>query len=135
MESGTNALSISEGSGAGRISARLVDGILWISIEDEPAGDCLVAVFRRGIAAGWITPSMPALVDLARFTGAVDWAAIRTVRTMAPWGTGSSGASRVAYIVRSNLFGTLIEVASALFVTAKHRAFTNQAEALDWLRR
>ena len=135
MESGRTAPLISESSTEGRVSAQLSDGILWSSVEGEPAGDCLAAVFRQGIAAGWITPSMPALVDLTRFIGSVDWAAIRTVRTMAPWGTGPSGASRVAYIVRSNLFGTLIEVASALFVNAQHRAFTNRAEALDWLRR
>jgi len=134
VESGPNAPLISENSPEGRVSAQLRDGILWISLEDEPAGDCLVGVFRRGIAAGWIKPSMPALVDLTRFIGSVDWAAIRTVRTMAPWGTGPSGDSLVAYIVRSSLFGTLIEVASALFVNAQHRAFTNEAEALDWLR-
>jgi len=135
LESGDTAPLISESSADGRVWAQLLDGILRISLEDEPAGDCLVAVFRQGIAAGWIKPSMLTLVDLTRFTGSVDWAAVRAVRTMAPWGSGPAGASRVVYVVRSSLFMTLIEVAIALFAKTQHRIFTNQAEALDWLRR
>ena len=129
-----NTLSISESNGAGRVSIELSNGILKVTVEGEPPGECLVTVFRRGIADGWVTPSMPALVDLSRFIGAVDWAAVRAVKDLAPWGTGLTGPSRTAYIVRNSMFGTLILAASALFVTAHHRAFTTEADALAWLR-
>ena len=130
----SNPLSISEGNGDGRVSVELLDGILRVSVVGDPPGEYLVTAFRRGVAAGWITPSMPALVDLSGFIGSVDWAAVREVRTLAPWGTGSSGPSRVAYMVRNSMFGTLILAASALFAMAHHRAFTNETDALAWLR-
>lgn len=135
VTSGPNPLRISEGSGRGRVSAQLLDGILWVAVEGEPAGDCLVAVFRKGLAAGWIKPSMPALVDLTGFVGSVDWAAIHTINGLAPWGTDPSGAARVAYLVRNSMFGMLIRIMSALFSEAQHRTFRNEADALDWLRR
>jgi len=130
----SNPLSISESTGAGRVSVALAEGILRVSVEGDPPGECLVAAFRQGVAAGWITPSMPALVDLSHFIGSVDWAAVREVKTLAPWGTGPSGPTRVAYMVRNSMFGTLILATSALFVNARHRAFTNEADALAWLR-
>jgi len=130
----SNPLSISESKGAGRVSVEFSDGILRVSVEGDPPGECLVATFRQGIAAGWITPSMPALIDLSGFIGSVDWAAVREVRSLAPWGTGPSGSSRAAYVVRNSMFGTLILAASALFANARHRAFTNETDALAWLR-
>lgn len=133
--SGPNPLRISEGGGMGRVSAQLLDGILWVVVEGEPAGDCLVAVFRKGLAAGWIKPSMPALVDLTGFVGSVDWAAIHTINGLAPWGTGPAGVSRVAYLVRNSMFGMLIRIMSELFMAAQHRTFRDEADALDWLRR
>jgi hypothetical protein len=129
-----NPLSVREGSSAGRITIRLDDGILWISIEDEVPGDSIVAAFRKALAAGWIQLNMATLVDLTRFTGSVDWAAIHTIKDLAPWGTAPAGKSQVAYLVRDDLFGVLIRVTGALFARSHHRAFIDEAAALAWLR-
>ena len=125
----------SEGNSAGRISAELVDGILVIRAEDDPPGESLLALFGRGVKKGWITPDMPALVDLTRFTGSVDWAAVRAVREMAPWGDGAPGRSRVAYLIPDSEFNLLIRIAAALFTRTRHRAFLECAAAMEWLRR
>ena len=129
----SNPLPIIEGSGADRISIRLVDGILRISVEHEPPGECILVAVSKGIAAGWIRPNMLALVDLTRFTGSVDWAAMRAVKDLAPWGAGPTGRSRVAYLVRNDVFRFLIRATAALFMRTQHRTFRTEADALVWL--
>jgi len=125
---------VTEGTGAGRVSLQLLGGILYVTVEDETPGDCLLTAFQRGVAAGWVRPGVPTLVDLTRFTGVADWAAIRAIRALAPWGTAPDARSRVAYLVRHSHFAPVIEVVSALFARQRHKLFSQREDALAWLR-
>jgi hypothetical protein len=109
--------------------------ILWVLVENEATGDNLVICFTRGLGRGVVDLASPALVDLTRFTGAVDWAAIRAVKDMAVWGRGARRKTRVAYLVRDGQFAALVKIIAALFPRSSHRAFYRLDEAVAWLLR
>lgn len=114
------------------ISLKVAQGIVWIHLEQEPSGDALRQCIQRAVAAGMIGSGRRVLVDMRRFTGPIDWAAIHDIRAMARWG---GGGSRVAYVARSGLVAVLLRVFSDLFPRSSHRFFTEPDEALIWLRR
>lgn len=126
-------MTVSIGGNKGSVSLSIAQGLLWIVVDGEPTGDQLLSCFEAAREAGWLRPNMRALVDLARFTGLVDWSAIGAIRDMMPWGTGTEEASRVAYVVRNDVFGMLIRVMGALFPRSRHGLFFEQSKALAWL--
>jgi hypothetical protein len=122
---------IAKGGASGRIRLKAAGHRLHVVVENEPGGACLVACFREGLEKGVLHPSMRALADVTRFTGSVDWEAIHVVAGMAAWGEG--GESRVAYLVRNDLFEPLIKILQVLFDKTRHQSFTDLAKAIAWL--
>ncbi len=117
----------------GGVFLRRKCNLLWILIENEATGEDLVRCFADGLSAGVVEPSIPTLVDLTRFTGAVDWTAIRAVRDLAAWGRGVKRNSRIAYVVRDGQFAALVKIVAALFPRSVHRAFYKLDDAVSWL--
>jgi hypothetical protein len=124
---------IASQSPEGGVFLRRREGILWIMVEGEASGDNLVSAFRQALDRGVVDLWMPSLVDLTRFTGAVDWAAVRTVREMAAWGRGNKPKSRVAYVLRDQRVVALVKIIAVLFPRSTHRAFYDVAEAGRWI--
>lgn len=104
---------ISSSCAEGGAFPRREDNMLWILVEKEAEADELVSCFKEALQAGWMKLSMSTLVDLTRFTGAVDWGAVRTIGKMARWRTDKSEVSRVAYLVRDGQFHALVKIVSA----------------------
>lgn len=117
----------------GGVFLKCKDNILWILIEKEASAEDLIACIKEALQAGWLKLSMPTLVDLTKFTGAVDWDAVRTISKMARWGTDRNGISRTAYLVRDGQFNPLVKIVSVLFPLSTHRPFSNLEHALTWL--
>lgn len=117
----------------GGVFLKCKDSILWILIDREASAEDLVTCFKLALEAGWMKLSMPTLVDLTKFTGAVDWGAMRTISQMARWGSDRSDISRVAYLVRDGQFNALVKIVSVLFPLSSHRPFANSEHALTWL--
>lgn len=122
---------IARGGASGRIRLKAAGARLHVVVEQEPGGACLIACFREGLEKGVLKPSMRALADVTRFTGSVDWEAIHAIAGMAAWGEG--GESRVAYLVRNDLFEPLIKILRVLFDKARHQSFTSLVDAVAWL--
>jgi hypothetical protein len=122
---------IEKGGNTGRIRLKAAGDRLHVVIEQEPAGECLIACFREGLERKILRPNMRALADVTKFTGSVDWDAIHAIDAMADWGEG--GDSRVAYVVRNDQFAPLIRVLQVLFAKTRHRSFGTFAEAIAWL--
>ncbi len=135
MTAETEQPFLTEGNRDGRIELRLIDGILHVTVENEAPGDGLLTAFKKGVDAGWVVPGLPALVDLTRFTGITDWAAVRAVRALAPWDKPANGVVRVAYLIRHSHFSMLIQIVGAIFTRQQHQVFTDEAAALEWLRK
>ncbi|HEX3485858.1 MAG TPA: STAS/SEC14 domain-containing protein [Micropepsaceae bacterium] len=131
QQSNENTIFISSGPASAQIRLKASFDRLYVIADGEPSGQSLVECFRKGVEKGAVHASMRTLVDLTRFTGAVDWRALHTIRDM---GLGSAeGQSRVAYVVRNNVFDAIIKVVQILFVNARHRTFENPADAIAWL--
>ena len=124
---------VSSSCAEGSVFMRRKDKMLWILVEKEASAADLMTCLKRALQAGWMKLSMPTLVDLTRFTGAVDWATIREISKMARWGSDASEVSRVAYLVRDGQFNVLVKIVSALFPLSSHRPFSSPAHALTWL--
>ncbi len=122
------------GSGGGRVSAGLADGVLWIVVENEPTGHDIVSCLRQARETRLIATSSDTLVDLTRFKGVVDWDALHLINQMAPWGLGWTRPPRIAYVSRDRLFGAVIRAVGGIFTSARHRLFRDGADALAWLR-
>jgi len=128
-----NSVFIFRGPPSGRISLKISGDRLFVVVSGEPKGECLVECFREGLVLNLLHPGMRTLADLTGFIGSVDWKAVFTVRTLAPWDKKGNGASRIAYVVRNDMFSGLIKVASAIFFNSVHRAFDNRGDAISWL--
>ncbi len=124
---------IASQSQEGGVFLRRREGVLWVIVEGEASGENLVSAFRQALDQGVVDLWMPSLVDLTRFTGAVDWAAVRTVREMAAWGRGNKPKSRVAYVLRDQRVVVLVKIIAVLFPRSMHRAFYDVAEAARWI--
>jgi hypothetical protein len=124
---------ISSRSAQGAVFLRRKDKILWILVEREASAEEIVSCLSQALQCDWMKLSMPTLVDLTRFTGAVDWSAIRTVSKMARWGTDSNEVARVAYLVRDGQFNAIVKIVAALFPLSSHRPFSNPEHAMTWL--
>ena len=124
---------LSSGGAEGGVFLRRKDSVLWILVEKEASAADLMTCLKQALQAGWMKLSMPTLVDLTRFTGAVDWGTIRMISKMARWGSDASEVSRVAYLVRDGQFNALVKIVSALFPLSSHRPFSNPEHALTWL--
>ena len=132
-EEGSPDYSTLSGPSDRRIELRITADLLFVDLIGEPSGPDMVECFRRALDSGWLKPSMRTLVDLTEFHGTVDWAAIDAIARMAPWGRGTPGAARVAYVVRNAPFMLLIKAAWARFPLVSYRVFFSRDEAMVWL--
>lgn len=130
-EAGEDGDVIVRGLPNARVLMKVTAKRLYLLLDGEPTGKCLSGVFAEAVRRGAIPYSMPALVDLTRFTGQVEWDHVEAVGRMAPWGT--DGNSNVAYVVRNHAFHKLIKVASVMFPATRHEIFLNRADAIAWL--
>jgi hypothetical protein len=125
---------IAHGGTHGKVSIQVVESILRIDISGEPEGEVLTDCFREALAGGVVQMNMPTLVDLTGFIGGVDWAGIRAIAEMAPWGSQDQRPSRVAYVTRNDWFAALLKLVSAIFPKSTHRQFNDVESGLLWLR-
>jgi hypothetical protein len=130
-QSNENTIFITRGPASAQIRLKASGERLYVVAEGEPSGKSLVDTFREGIDKGAVHESMRTLVDMTRFTGAVEWSALHTIRDMGAW--GSEGDARVAYVVRNNVFDAVIKIVQILFPDARHRTFDNFTDAIAWL--
>ena len=129
--SNENTIFITRGPASAQIRLKASGERLYFIVEGEPSGQSLVDCIREGIHKGVVHASMRTLVDMTRFTGAVEWSALHTIRDMAAWGT--DGDSRVAYVVRNSVFDAVIKIVQVLFPNTRHRTFDNFPDAVAWL--
>jgi hypothetical protein len=129
-EAGGEGIVVARGYPGARFMMKLTPNRLYIMADGEPPGKILIDTFAEAVATGALM-SRSTLIDLTRFTGSVDWEAVRIVRDMTPRGIES--ASKVAYVVRNRLFIKLIKIATAIFPKMHHKAFDSRAEAVAWL--
>ena len=88
-------------TGGNRVTLSVSGDFLRIDVVGETLDDGIVGCFREALAAGTIHPNMMTLVDLSDFKGGIDWSAIHAIAGLAPWGSGSGPAPRVAFVTRS----------------------------------
>ena len=129
-----NSVVITRGNDFGRISLKADSDRLFVLIGGELHGAHFLECFREGLETGVLHPNMRTLVDLTGFTGAVDWGAVFTLRTLTSWGNKGVDQSRVAYVVRNDMFGALIKIVRVLFFNTQHRTFDNYVDAIAWLQ-
>jgi hypothetical protein len=124
----------SRGGPGGRVTLRVEDGVLTVTISGDPAGAEMVACFRAAFAADAIAYGTVTLVDLMDFNGKVDWASIRAIGELSPWRGDAARSSRVAYLTESVWFGALLKLVTVMFPKTAHRQFDDRAAALQWLK-
>ena len=129
-EASGEGIIVARGYPGARFMMKLTPNRLYILADGEPPGKILIDTFAEVMATG-VSNSRSTLIDLTRFTGSVDWEAVRTLRDMTP--RGKESASNVAYVVRNKLFVKLIKIATAIFPKIRHEAFSSRAEAVAWL--
>ena len=110
-----------------------MDGIVLITIDEDTTGPTVVAAATKAVEAGLLAPEISVLVDLTKFVGTIDWAAIHAVREMKDWAPPGSATSRVALLVRDKAFASLVTLLSALFSRAALQLFTEREAAFAWL--
>ena len=130
VEAGGEGIVVARGYPGARFMMKLTPHRLYVLADGEPPGKILIDTFADAIATGALK-SRSTLIDLTRFTGSVDWEAVRVLRDMTP--RGKESASNVAYVVRNRLFIKLIKIATAIFPKMRHKAFDSHAEAVAWL--
>jgi hypothetical protein len=131
IEAGDEGVVIAHGACKARVLLKVTPKRLYVLCDGEPPGKCLSGAFGEAVRGGKIKHSMSALVDLSHYTGQVDWDHVKAVRDMAAW--GKDGDSNVAYVVRDNIFHSVIKIAAALFTDTRHEPFLDRAAAEAWL--
>lgn len=121
-------------TGGNRVTLSVSGDFLRIDVVGETLDDGIVGCFREALAAGTIHPNMMTLVDLSDFKGGIDWSAIHAIAGLAPWGSGSGPAPRVAFVTRSAWFAAMLKIASILFPKSECREFSSAANATRWLQ-
>ena len=129
-EAGGAGIIIARGAPGARFMMKLTPMRLYVLADGEPRSKSLIDVLAEAVATGKLKSSST-LVDLTRFTGSVDWEAVKTMRDMSP--RGIEDASSVAYVVRNKLFVKLTKILGVMFPKIRHEAFTSRAEAVAWL--
>lgn len=120
---------------AGRPGARYLMNIekklLTFMVDGEPESRDFTDAFAQAFSCGRLDTGCAVLIDLVRFTGAVDWGAVKalhdTVNRQA-W-----GIKKVAYLVRDMQFAPLAKIAGAIFAEMEHVVFDDKNKALAWL--
>ncbi|HEX6960040.1 MAG TPA: hypothetical protein VF194_18815 [Ferrovibrio sp.] len=115
------------------VHAEIKNGILFIEVVGAPTGPQIEAVIESSLAGGWIGLAQPCLVDVSRFSGIVDWTAIRAVANMAKWGPPPGETGRIAYVVGNPAIALLVKGAAGFFPRFRHRVFHDRDSALHWL--
>lgn len=122
-------LLVSHGPKSGQISLKAMPDRLFVLVEGEPDGKVLTDCFREALASDRFNIDVPSVVDLTRYHGQVDWAALRAIRDMAPW-----KPHMTAIVVRPHtMFDLIIKIVGTIFVNAQLRIFNSHDEAVSWL--
>jgi hypothetical protein len=121
--------------GEGRTTITLTQsaGIVFVTVGEEFEGRTAIEVAKRAVASGYVAVHHGVLIDVTRFVGTIDWGAVHALREMNLWDPGGA-ARRIAFLVRSNAFESLVTLAAALFPRAALRLFTEGEPALAWLQ-
>lgn len=119
----------------GRMGARYLisiePGRTIFMVDGEPETRDFMAVFQMAIDADLFKGQVAVLVDLIRFTGGVDWAAVKAVHEMIDW--RQVRRLRIAYLVRDAHFAPLAKIAGVIFPESRHQVFEDEGAALAWL--
>lgn len=119
--------------GGNRVTIGITGDFMRIDVTGETLDHGIVDCFRQALAEGAMRPNMLVLVDLSDFTGGIDWSSIHTIVDLAPWGSETGRASKVAYVNKSVWFSAMIKLTSVLFPKTEHRQFSGVHHALQWL--
>ncbi|MBN9588207.1 MAG: hypothetical protein BGN85_00905 [Alphaproteobacteria bacterium 64-11] len=130
---GDDAHRLVLGGGGSTVSITARGERMLIVLVGEPGCDLVIEALETGRRQGWLKLSMKTLVDLTRYFGVIDWASLTRMSQVADWAGESPEKSWVAYLIRNSEFGAIIRAVSALFGRTRHRAFTDRAEAVNWL--
>jgi hypothetical protein len=120
------------GNPGARYLVSLEPGWMHFLVDGEPSTRDFNDSFAEVIGSGLLTGKYGVLIDLVRFTGEVDWGAVNDLHNAIDWSKIDN--LHVAYLVRDLQFAPLAKIASAIFLEARHKVFTLEAEALNWLR-
>jgi hypothetical protein len=106
---------------------------VFVTVGEEFEGRTAIELAKRAVASGYAMVHHGVLIDVTRFVGTIDWGAVHALREMNLWDPGGD-AARVAFLVRSNAFESLVTLAAALFPRAALRLCTEGEPALAWLQ-
>ena len=121
-------------TGGNRVTLSVTGDFLRIDVSGEALDNGIVGCFHQALVEGVMRPNMMTLVDLSSFKGGIDWSAIHAIAGLAPWGSESGRAPRVAFVTRSVWFAAMLKIASVLFPKTEHRDFASAANAIRWLQ-
>jgi hypothetical protein len=120
------------GSAGARVLLAVRPHRLYFAFEGEAESSQIIDTLRQARETGLLTTDdFSAFVDMAGFTGALDWRAIAEIGEVMP--KGDCTTNKNAYVVNDGITASLTKINSALFSKTEHRAFTVAAEALAWL--
>jgi hypothetical protein len=104
---------------------------IFLRMHGEPNGEDLVSIFSEASNEGLLRGTFFMLIDMTTFIGGVDWREVTMMRNLIDW--RELTLNNVAYVVRDMEFAMIVKVASVIFPGSHHKAFLDQAEAMDWL--
>lgn len=122
----------SVGHGPDHITVALSEGFLCFHLSGDVSSADIETALALAVDQGMLRPDNLVLVDIRKFTGSVDWGAIRNLRRYAPWVTGTASTVRCAYLLPEG-FGSFVTILASFYPGARHRAFRDQSSALRWL--
>jgi len=126
--------SVTYGNDTDFISVSVRDGIAHITVVGEPGGKLIPACIRFAVTNHIMRLPIPALVDVARFTGSIDWQSIQAVAEMTNVWLPDDVPSPVAYVAPSTLVALVVKLLEHIFPKSEHRLFRDRDKALAWLR-
>jgi hypothetical protein len=99
--------------------------------DGEPDTPDFMNVFAQALRTGRFVGIVTVLVDLIRFTGAVDWGAVKALHDRIDW--KAVGILKIAYLVRDMHFAPFAKIAGAIISEGEHVVFDDKRLALAWL--
>jgi hypothetical protein len=92
----------------------------------------LITVLKEMRSAGHLqSDDFCALIDLTGFTGNIDWDEVKKIGSVMP--EGQSRSNKNAYLVRDTYLAMIAKITAVLFPHTECQAFTNEADARQWL--
>lgn len=96
-----------------------------------PSGVLIGALLDTRAAGHFVSDAFSALIDLSRFTGAIDWEEIKQIGGIMP--KGDCTTNKNAYVVRDEYLAMVAKITGALFPHTECASFRCDAEARTWL--